>query len=42
MWVAFGFTLVIMLVLGCVGDVRRRTPINYILLLLFVCLVNQT
>jgi len=34
-WVAFGATFVVMIMLACCGDLRRQTPHNYILLFLF-------
>ncbi|XP_054169189.1 protein lifeguard 1-like isoform X2 [Oppia nitens] len=34
-WVAFGVTLVTMMVLACCGELRRQTPHNYIALMIF-------
>lgn len=35
MWIAFALSMVLLIVLGCFGDFRRRWPLNIILLGLF-------
>ncbi|XP_064097042.1 protein lifeguard 1-like [Macrobrachium nipponense] len=34
-WAAFGLTLAMIIVLGCCGDIRRKSPHNYIALFVF-------
>ena len=35
MWIAFSLSIVVLIALACCGDIRRRWPLNFILLALF-------
>ena len=35
MWIAFSLCIAVLIALACYGDIRRRWPLNFILLALF-------